>query len=326
MVSMGPDDCPLSSMGIPGGGVRGGGGVDAGTPGVDGGLPTITGHFAITSFAYAGGTSLAGAPIADFEIEDALGVPTAISADELLWVGFEHGALRGGIELVSHEPLVGTRQLERAGPVASRGGGLHTSDGHPGIERVELCQALPPVGRGAQLAPAGRGLCQRLERRAESPGTVAPLRFRPPLELRRPIDEKPVEKRTLVGGDGRGGIAPVERVRELGDVGADESRIEPQLGDTQEDRLGAEGPPEGVHELGEPMRRALAVRLGPEIGHELVTAGTRRTGAGQQRQKRQRLALGGHRADGAAIRLECGGSENAKVKHGDPAEAGLIPI
>ena len=61
-----------------------------------------------------------------------------------------------------------------------------------------------------------------------------PLRVDPPLELRRVLEEKAVEKRATIAGDRRLEVAAVQGVLELTDVGSNLGRVESQRLSAQE--------------------------------------------------------------------------------------------
>jgi len=117
--------------------------------------------FYVLSIPYAGGNRLDGDPVAEFEIEDSLGHPTAISADELLWVGFDDGHLRG-FELPAGEPVAELDLTPITGLGSSvRGLQVYRADGvlmavvalGTGVARIEITSDTSFVSRG--FVPVG---------------------------------------------------------------------------------------------------------------------------------------------------------------------------
>jgi hypothetical protein len=151
-------------------------------------------------------------------------------------------------------------------------------------------EASPPAHRRPPVAlPLGR-FRETLHRTGELAGQPAPLAVDPALQLRSLGDEEAIQEGAGIERNRPGVVAPGEGVLELAHVGRELGR-EPEPVAGRDDGLAAERLVDPVDRVGEQMAGPLGVRLGPQIGEQLVAAHAPLARHGEQGGERQAPAL-----------------------------------
>jgi hypothetical protein len=202
------------------------------------------------------------------------------------------GGVWRGAELRPDERRVRAQVFESAGPVA---GGLQPPsecDRAPALQRSHLRQSSPVRQRPGRVAYGVRGPRELVECRDVPRRHPRALALGPPLELRRITQKEAIEEWPRVDRDGAGGIAPPQRGLEGGDVAGQHGRVEPQRIRAREGRRVLELVAKRVKHLPQGAPRPLGVALGPENRQQAIAADPLIAGRGDDREQRQRLALG----------------------------------
>ena len=142
------------------------------------------------------------------------------------------------------------------------------------------------------IAPAGRVVGERLERRGDALRELCPLHLHEPLELERTAEMEPVEQGAAVRGHGALELMPRQCRLDVVQIDRDHVTIEAQLARAHGRVRLAQVSPQRIQQLGERMVGALRVALGPEIRHDLVAAHPFVASQGQEREEGEAAPLG----------------------------------
>ena len=203
-----------------------------------------------------------------------------------------HGSIGRRFELGPDGALVLSRVLQRRGAVSRRHERAHQSDRHPRAQRIEPREPPPPRGSTRMIAPAGRVVGERLERRGDALRELCPLHLHEPLELERTAEMEPVEQGAAVRGHGALELMPRQCRLDVVQIDRDHVTIEAQLARAHGRVRLAQVSPQRIQQLGERMVGALRVALGPEIRHDLVAAHPFVASQGQEREEGEAAPLG----------------------------------
>jgi hypothetical protein len=236
--------------------------------------------------------------------------PDPVDPDEDLAVGFE-------VEFLAETPHVRVRRPDRVGPIAHRGQRVHVPEHQVRVVRIVLHGPGPPAG-GLVPRPGvfGRG-GQLLERLPVLPRQASALPIQPALELRCLIHVEPVEQRTGVGRHCVPVPAGAHRLRERGDVGDDNGRIESQEVADRWDGPRADRLTDGAERVAQAVPRVGFIALRPEQCDEALPRAAEVATHGEHRQERLGPALGQWGCRGPSLTLQREASKHAESEHAD---------
>jgi hypothetical protein len=188
---------------------------------------------------------------------------------------------------------VGSREVERLGPVASRCQRREVTDREPAAQRLEL-RELPPPADGSIGVVCSRSFGrQRCDGIARGVVQTRPLFLDPPLKRRSAWQIEPGEKWPTDECGGHRAVAAAERGAEVDHIGRDGGRLEAQR-KVRSDDVAPDLVAQRVQRLTKRVASTLIVDVRPE----------------QPRQSLARnvaVSLGGeHRQEGEPLRAEPG--------------------
>ena len=179
-----------------------------------------------------------------------------------------HLGVRTTPELRLNPRRVEPRVPQCGGPVACGRERSHESQCRAPAERIELGELTPP--RNRRRAIAGRLALARQSSDRVAVQRRQPLPFRrDPFLERGKVEMEAVEKRTAVDARGGGKLAPLQRLLELGHIGGDDGRVQPQRVGAQEG-VGPELLAEVVQQLMQRVTRRFRGALGTEQSDEPI--------------------------------------------------------